>query len=115
MRVKGGYNERRRHHKLLRRAKGYYGSRHRLFRRANETWMKAMSYAYRDRRNRKRDLRRLWVVRINAAAHQHGLSYSQLMHGLKQAQVALDRKMLADLAVNDPHAFAQVAALARQA
>lgn len=114
MRVKGGYNERRRHHKLLRRTKGYYGSRHRLFRRANETWMKAMSYAYRDRRNRKRDLRRLWVIRINAAAHEQGLSYSRLMHGLKQANVALDRKILADLAVNDPQAFAQVAALARQ-
>ena len=99
MRVKGGTRTRQRHKKILRQTKGYYSSRHRLFRRANEAWMKAQWYAYRDRRNRRRDLRRLWITRINAASRLNGLSYSRLIHGLKQAGGELDRKVLADIAV----------------
>ena len=113
MRVKGGSKARQRHKKILRQTKGYWGTRHRLFRRANEAWMKAGWYAYRDRRNRRRDMRRLWITRINAAARQNGLSYSRLMHGLKQAGVALDRKMLADIAVRDAATFAQLTEVAR--
>ena len=113
MRVKGGTITRRRHKKILRQTKGYWGSRHRLFRRANEAWMKARVYAYRDRRNRRRDLRRLWIMRINAAARQHGLTYSRLIHGLKQAGVELNRKMLADIAVQDANTFAELAELAK--
>lgn len=108
MRVKGGTVTRRRHKKLLKQTKGFFGTRSKLFRRANEAWMKSMAYAYRDRRNRKRDMRRLWIVRINAAARQHELSYSRLIHGLKQADIAIDRKMLADLAVNEPAAFHEI-------
>ncbi len=108
MRVKGGGVTRRRHKKIIKQTKGYYGTRHRLFRRANEAWMKSMMYAYRDRRNRKRDMRRLWVTRINAAARQHGVTYSRFIYNLKQADIVIDRKMLADLAVNDPSAFARV-------
>ena len=115
MRVKGGTRTRQRHKKILRQTKGYYSSRHRLFRRANEAWMKAQWYAYRDRRNRRRDLRRLWITRINAAARLNGLSYSRLIHGLKQAGVELDRKVLADIAVRDAHAFAQLVEVAKSA
>jgi len=115
VRVKGGTRTRQRHKKILRQTKGYYSSRHRLFRRANEAWMKAQWYSYRDRRNRRRDLRRLWVTRINAAARLNGLSYSRLIHGLKQAGVELDRKVLADIAVRDAHAFAQLAEVAKSA
>ena len=113
MRVKGGTRTRYRHKKILRQTKGYYSSRHRLFRRANEAWMKAQWYAYRDRRNRRRDLRRLWITRINAASRLNGLSYSRLIHGLKQAGVELDRKVLADIAVRDAHAFAQLVEVAK--
>ncbi|NPA27165.1 MAG: 50S ribosomal protein L20 [Chloroflexi bacterium] len=105
MRVKTGVVRRRRHKKILKMVKGQRGPRSRVFRRANEAWLKSMWYAYRDRRNRKRDLRRLWILRINAAARLHGLNYSRLIYGLKQANVALNRKMLADLAVRDPQAF----------
>lgn len=115
MRVTAGYRTHRRHKKILRQTQGFYGTRHRLFRRANEALMKALAYSYRDRRNRKRDLRRLWIVRINAAARQHGLSYSRFMAGLQRAGVAIDRKMLADLAINDPQAFTKLAELAAQA
>jgi large subunit ribosomal protein L20 len=108
MRVKGGTTARRRHKRLLRRTKGYYSTRHRLYRRANEAVLNALAYAYRDRRQRKRDMRRLWITRINAAARQNGTKYSTLIHDLKQADIALDRKMLADLAVNDPQAFRSV-------
>lgn len=108
MRVKTGTVTRRRHKKLVKQTAGYFGTRRKLFRRANEAWMKAMAYAYRDRRNRKRDLRRLWIIRINAAARPLGTSYSRLMHSLKEAGIALDRKMLADLAVNEPAAFASI-------
>ena len=115
MRVKGGSRERQRHRKILRQTKGYWGTRHRLFRRANEAWMKAGWYAYRDRRNRRRVLRRLWITRINAASRQNGLSYSGLIHGLKLAGVELNRKVLADIAVKDAATFAQLAEVARDA
>lgn len=115
MRVKGGTRTRYRHKKIIRQTKGYYGTRHRLFRRANEAWMKAQWYAYRDRRQRRRDLRRLWITRINAAARDNGLSYSRFIHGLKQAGVALNRKVLADIAVRDADTFAQLVEVARNA
>ena len=115
MRVKGGSRTRYRHKKIIRQTKGYYGTRHRLFRRANEAWMKAQWYAYRDRRQRRRDLRRLWITRINAAARDNGLSYSRFIHGLKQAGVALNRKVLADIAVRDADTFAQLVEVARNA
>jgi large subunit ribosomal protein L20 len=111
-RVKRGVTKRRRHKRILKEAKGYFGSRHRLFRVARETVERAWSYAYRDRRQRKRDFRSLWIARINAAAREHGVSYSQLMDGLKKAGVEIDRKNLAELAAADPQAFA---ALVRQA
>lgn len=113
-RVKGGFTTRRRHKKILKMTKGQWGTKHRLFRRANEAMMKSQWYAYRDRRNRKRDLRRLWITRINAAARLNGMSYSRLMHGLKQANVELDRKVLADIAVRDSRTFATLASLAQQ-
>lgn len=113
-RVKGGVVTRRRHNKILKMTKGQWGSKHRLFRRANEAMMKSQWYAYRDRRNRRRDLRRLWIARINAAARLSGLSYSRLMHGLKQARVELDRKVLADVAVRDGATFARLVELAKQ-
>ena len=113
MRVKTGKRTRYRHKKIIRMTKGYYGTRHRLWRRANEAWMKAHWYAYRDRRRRRRDMRRLWIVRINAAARQHGLSYSNFISGLKTAGVELDRKILADIAVRDAATFARLAAVAK--
>jgi large subunit ribosomal protein L20 len=114
-RVKGGTVTRRRHKKVLKMTKGQYGTKHRLFRRANEAMLKSLRYAYRDRRNRRRELRRLWIARINAAARQNGLNYSRFMHGLKQAGVELDRKALAELAVNDGNAFAQLVEIAKSA
>ncbi|MBX6351440.1 MAG: 50S ribosomal protein L20 [Clostridia bacterium] len=113
-RVKRGVTARRRHKKILRLAKGYWGAKHRLFRPANEQVLKSLHYAYRDRRARKRDFRRLWIARINAAARRNGLSYSRLIHGLKRAGVAIDRKMLAELAVRDGEAFAELADRARR-
>jgi large subunit ribosomal protein L20 len=112
-RVKRGVTGRNRHRKVLNLTKGQKGSKHLLFRRANEAMLKSLWYSYRDRRNRKRDFRRLWIARINAASRQNGLSYSRLMYGLKQADVALDRKVLADLAVRDAAAFTQITELAR--
>lgn len=114
-RVKGGTVTRRRHKKVLKLTKGQYGTKHRLFRRANEAMLKSLRYAYRDRRNRRRELRRLWIARINAAARQNGLSYSRFMHGLKQAGVELDRKALAEMAVNDGNTFAQLVEIAKSA
>ncbi len=108
MRVKGGTVTRRRHKKIIRLVKGQYGTRGRLFRRSNEAMLKSLWYAYRDRRTRRRDLRRLWIVRINAASRQNGLSYSRLMHALKQANIELDRKVLAHMAVHDPEGFSAV-------
>lgn len=115
MRVKGGTSIRRRHKKVLRATKGYQDGRRRLFRTANQAMLKAGRYQYRDRRTRKRDMRRLWIARINAAAREQGLSYSRFVHGLKTAGVVVDRKMLAELAVNDSAAFAELATVARQA
>ncbi|GBF12428.1 50S ribosomal protein L20 [Tepidibacillus sp. HK-1] len=113
-RVKGGYVSRRRRKKILKLAKGYFGSKHRLFKTAKAQVMKSLLYAYRDRRQRKRDFRKLWIARINAAARMNGLSYSKFMHGLKVAGVDINRKMLADLAVNDAKAFADLAELAKE-
>ncbi|ANB62202.1 large subunit ribosomal protein L20 [Anoxybacillus voinovskiensis] len=113
-RVKGGTVTRRRRKKILKLAKGYFGSKHRLYRVANQQVMKSLMYAYRDRRQRKRDFRKLWITRINAAARMNGLSYSRLMHGLKLAGVEVNRKMLADLAVNDAAAFTQLANIAKE-
>lgn len=115
MRVKGGTVTRRRHNKILKAVKGQYGSRGRLYRRSNEAWLKSNWYAYRDRRARRRDLRRLWIARINAAARLNGISYSRLVFGLKQANIALDRKVLADMAVRDPGTFAKVVQAAKAA
>ena len=112
-RVKGGFVTRRRHKKILKLAKGYFGSKHRIFKTANAQVMKSLLYAYRDRRQKKRDFRRLWITRINAAARLNGLSYSKLMYGLKNSGVVINRKMLADLAVNDAVAFAQLATTAK--
>jgi large subunit ribosomal protein L20 len=115
MRVKGGPRLRRRHKKILRSTKGYQDGRRRLWRTANQAALKAGRYQYRDRRTRKRDMRRLWITRINAAAREGGLSYSRFMYGLKTAGVDVNRKMLAEMAVNDSHAFAQLVDVARQA
>jgi large subunit ribosomal protein L20 len=109
-RVKGGPQGYRRHKKVLKFTKGQKGSKHLLFRRANEAMLKSLWYSFRDRRIRKRDLRKLWIARINAAARLNGTTYSRLMHGLKKANIELNRKMLADLAVRDPGAFAAVVA-----
>jgi large subunit ribosomal protein L20 len=115
MRVKRGFVSRRRHKKIIKMTKGQWGTRSKLFRRANEAMMKSYWYAYRDRRQRRRDFRRLWITRINAGARANGLSYSRLIHGLKQAGVKLDRKVLADLAVRDEKAFNAVVDVAKQA
>jgi large subunit ribosomal protein L20 len=98
---------------MLKMAKGYWGARRRAYKLAQDTVLRGLKYAYRDRRVRKRDFRQLWIARINAATRLHGLSYSTFMHGLKLAQVELDRKTLADLAVRDPEAFGQIAAVAK--
>jgi len=114
-RVKGGPSARKRHKKVLKLTKGQWGTKHTLFRRANEAMLKSLSYAYRDRRNRRRDMRRLWITRINAASRQSGLSYSRFMYGLKQAGVELDRKVLAQMAVEDANAFAHLVEVAKGA
>lgn len=111
-RVKTGPYRRQHHKKVLKLTKGQFGSRHRLFRRANEAMLKSLWYSYRDRRTRKRDLRSLWIARINAAARQNGTSYSRLIHNMKENQITINRKMLADLAVRDPQAFSAVIARA---
>jgi large subunit ribosomal protein L20 len=104
---------RNRHKKVLKFTKGQFGTRSKLFRRANEAMLKSLFYAFRDRRNRKRDFRRLWITRINAAARINGLSYSRLVHGLKQANVQVDRKLLADIAARDAATFTRLADLAK--
>ena len=114
-RVKGGTVTRRRRKKVLKLAKGYYGAKHRLFKVAKQQVMKSHMYAYRDRRQKKRNFRKLWIARINAAARMNGLSYSKLIHGLKVSGIEMNRKMLADLAVNDPAAFTAVAEQAKAA
>jgi len=114
-RVKGGYTGLRRHKKVLKLTKGQYGTRSKLFRRANEAMLKSLWYAFRDRRNRKRDLRRLWIARINAGARLNGVTYSQLIHLMRKANITINRKMMADLAVRDPKAFSAVIAQAKSA
>ena len=114
MRVKSGVTAHARHKKILKLAKGYRGARHRQFKKANESVMKAGFYAYRDRKNKKRDFRRLWIIRINAAARSYGLTYSRLIAGLTKAGVAVDRKLLAILAVSDSAAFAKFVELAKE-
>ena len=114
-RVKGGTVTRKRRKKVLKLSKGYYGAKSKLFKVANQQVMKSYQYAYRDRRQKKRDFRKLWITRINAAARINGLSYSRLMHGLKLAEIEVNRKMLAELAVNDAAAFAQLAETAKTA
>ncbi|MDQ0220105.1 50S ribosomal protein L20 [Peribacillus cavernae] len=113
-RVKGGTVTRKRRKKVLKLAKGYYGSKHTLYKVANQQVMKSLMYAFRDRRQKKRDFRKLWITRINAAARINGLSYSRLMHGLKLADIEVNRKMLAELAIADEQAFAQLATAAKQ-
>ena len=112
-RVKGGTVTRKRRKKVIKLAKGYYGAKHILFKVANQQVMKSGNYAFRDRRNKKRDFRKLWITRINAAARINGLSYSRLMYGLKLAGIEVNRKMLADLAVADEKAFAELATAAK--
>jgi large subunit ribosomal protein L20 len=114
-RVKRGVTARAKHKKVLKKAKGYYGARSRVFRVANQAVTKAGQYAYRDRRQKKRQFRRLWIVRINAAARMFDLSYSRFMNGLSKADIEVDRKMLADLAVHDIDAFGQLAEKAKAA
>lgn len=114
-RVKRGVTARARHKKVLKAAKGYYGARSRTFRVAVQAVTKAGQYAYRDRRQKKRQFRELWIVRINAAARQHGLSYSQFMNGLKKANIEIDRKMLSEIAINDKATFQAIAEQARAA
>jgi large subunit ribosomal protein L20 len=114
-RVKRSVHARKKRRATLARAKGYRGQASKSYKRAKEAVLKADQYAYRDRRNRKRDFRRLWITRINAAARQEGLSYSQFMHGLREAGIDLDRKALADIAVRDPETFRRFAERAREA
>ena len=113
-RVKGGTVTRQRRKKVIKLAKGYYGAKKLLYKVANQAVMKSGNYAYRDRRNKKRDFRKLWITRINAAARMNGLSYSRLMHGLKLAGIEVNRKMLAELAVSDAAAFTQLAEAAKK-
>ena len=113
-RTRTGFVRRRRHKKVLKMTKGQWGTRSKNFKRANEAMMRSLWYAYRDRRQRRRQLRRLWIQRINAAARMNGMKYSQLMHGLKQAGVSLDRKSLASIAVRDADTFSKVVDVARQ-
>jgi large subunit ribosomal protein L20 len=112
-RVKRGVTRRARHKKIIKMAKGYFGAKSKLFRTANQAVMKSLANAYRDRRRRKRDFRKLWIARINAAARLNGLSYSRLVNGLKRAGVDINRKMLAELAVNDADGFAELVGVAK--
>ena len=112
-RVKGGTVTRKRRKKVIKLAKGYYGSKHTLYKVANQQVMKSLMYAFRDRRQKKRDFRKLWITRINAAARLNGLSYSRLMHGLKLAGIEVNRKMLSELAISDEKAFTELANVAK--
>lgn len=114
-RVKRAVTAKKKRRTVLTRAKGYYGNKSRSYRAAKEQVQHSLQYAYRDRRNKKREIRRLWITRINAAARLNGLSYSAFMHGLKQAGITLDRKVLSDMAINDPASFAKLAETAKQA
>ena len=114
-RVKGGTIRRARHKKVMKQAKGYFGSKHRLYRSANEQVMHSLAYAYRDRKNLKREMRKLWIARINAAARMNEISYSQIMHGLKLANVEINRKMLSEIAICDPKGFTAIVDTAKKA
>ena len=114
-RVKSAMTTRARHKKVLKQAKGYYGAKHYRFRNANQAVLKSLSYAYVGRKDKKSDFRKLWITRINAAARMNGLTYSKLISGLKKANVTINRKMLAEVAVNDPKAFAEIAEVAKKA
>jgi large subunit ribosomal protein L20 len=113
-RVKRGVAAHRKHKRVLKQVKGHYGTNNRLYKRAHESLMRAMAYAYRDRKNKKRMFRQLWIIRVNAAARINGISYSRFIQGLKAANVTIDRKMLADLAVRDAEAFAAIAEIAKK-
>lgn len=113
MRVKTGIVRRRRHKRILKLARGFYGGRHRHFRKAKEQLERSMYYAFRDRKQKKREFRKLWIVRINAACRTHGISYSKFIYGLKQANIILDRKILADIAYKNPNIFANLVASIR--
>jgi len=115
MRVKTGVVRTRRHKRLLKQARGFYSGRRKHFRKAKEQLERSLVYAYRDRRQKKRDFRRLWIVRINAAARLNDMNYSTFMHGLKLAKIELDRKILADMAMNSPESFSQIAQSAKEA
>ena len=115
MRVKTGTVRHRRHKKLLKQARGFYSGRRKHFRKAKEQLERSLVYAYRDRRQKKRDFRRLWIIRINAAARLNDMNYSTFMHGLKLAKIELDRKVLAEMAMNEPASFAEVAAASKAA
>jgi len=114
-RVKGGYTTRRRRKKVLKLAKGYYGAKHLLYRTAKEQVMNSLAYAYRDRRRKKRDFRKLWITRINAAARLNDLSYSRLINGLSLAGITVNRKVLSDIAINDPAGFKAICDQAKKA
>ncbi len=114
-RIKRSIHAHKKRRKVLNEAKGYWGLKKSSYRRAKEQGIKSGTYAYRDRRVRKREFRRLWIIRINAGAREHGLSYNQLIHGLKEAHIDVDRKILADLAVREPEVFAQMAVRAKEA
>ncbi|MBO4747928.1 MAG: 50S ribosomal protein L20 [Clostridiales bacterium] len=114
-RVKRGMRTRARHHKILKQAKGYFGHKSKLFKVANQQVMKSGTYAYRDRKAKKRDFRKLWIQRINAACRVNGMSYSRFMNGLKKANIALDRKVLSDIAITDPNGFAALCEQAKNA
>ncbi|MBO4687330.1 MAG: 50S ribosomal protein L20 [Clostridiales bacterium] len=114
-RVKRGMRTRARHHKILKQAKGYFGHKSKLFKVANQQVMKSLSYAKRDRKAKKRDFRKLWIQRINAACRINGLSYSRFMNGLKKADIALDRKVLSEIAISDPNGFAKLCEQAKNA
>ena len=114
-RVKSAMTTRARHKKVLKQAKGYYGAKHYRFRNANQAVLKSLAYAYVGRKDRKSDFRKLWITRINAAARMNGLTYSKLIAGLKKANVTINRKMLAEVAVNDPKAFTEIAEIAKNA
>ena len=114
-RVKGGTISRARHKKVLKQAKGYFGSKHRLYRTANEQVMHSGKYAFRDRRQKKRDFRKLWITRINAGCRENGISYSKFINGLLKANVVVNRKMLSEIAINDKEAFAKLVEMAKKA
>lgn len=114
-RVKGGTISRARHKKVLKQAKGYFGSKHRLYRTANEQVMHSLKYAYRDRKQNKREFRKLWITRINAACRENGISYSKFINGLTKAEVAINRKMLSEIAIQDPKAFSELVVVAKDA